>query len=119
VERYITGLRALRSDPDDVLFSIIAGVPVDLAGAGAGLDFDGILADDRMQDRVSPENPNELVPSCDTAIGRAYPPRRLVEVARGFGAGAVVHSICQPDFSPAIGAILERVAARARGECSE
>jgi uncharacterized protein YbjQ (UPF0145 family) len=62
-------------------------------------------------------NPNEMLASCDTSIGRAYPPRRLVETAAEFGANAVVQSICQDDFTPVVGAILSRVASRARGEC--
>ncbi len=119
VARYLDGLRAMRSDPDDVIFSLIAGVPLDLVGDGSTVDFDAILADERMTATVDPSNPNTLVPSCDSSVGNAYPPRRLVEVAQGFGANAVVHSICQGDFSPAIAAILERVASRARGECSE
>ena len=58
-----------------------------------------------------------LVPSCDTAIGRAYPPRRIVEVAQGFEANGIVRSICQEDFRPAIDAIAERVSARLGGGC--
>lgn len=117
VSRYIDGLQAIRESSDDVIFGLIAGVPADLVGDSDELDFDAILADPRMEPQINPSNPNELLTSCDTARGAAYPPRRMVEVAQGFGGNAVVQSICQEDFAPVIGAILERVASRARGEC--
>jgi hypothetical protein len=117
VSRYVDGLTALRSDPDDVIFSLVGGVPADLVADPDAVDFDAILADERMAERLSPDNPNEILPSCGSANGLAYPPRRMVEVAAGFGANGVVQSICQEDFAPVVGAILDRVAARASGEC--
>jgi len=118
-DRYMDGLSALREDPDDVIFSLVAGVPVDLIADGEDTDFDAILSDERMDIRVDPSNPNELLPSCASRNGMAYPPRRMVEVAESFGDNGVLGSICQEDFRPVIGAILERVASRARGECTE
>lgn len=117
VSRYASGLRDIREDADDVIFGLVAGVPADLVADPDAIDFDAILLDERMAHRVSPDNPNELLPSCETASGTAYPPRRLVETARSFGGNGIVQSICQSDFTPVVGAILERVAARARGEC--
>jgi hypothetical protein len=63
-------------------------------------------ADDTMQ------------PSCITPTGIAYPPRRIVEVARGFGANGMVQSICQDDFGPAIDAIVRVIGRRlANADC--
>lgn len=115
--RYMEGLQSLRADADDVIFSLVAGVPTDLVADGGATDFDAILSDERMDIRVNPENPNELLPSCASRNGMAYPPRRMVEVAESFGDNGVVQSICQEDFTPVIAAILDRVASRARGEC--
>ena len=58
-----------------------------------------------------------LVPSCRNGASKAYPPRRIVEVARGFGANGTVHSICQNDFGPAIDAIIEVIARQLGAVC--
>ena len=55
--------------------------------------------------------------SCETDNGLAYPPRRIVEAARGFGRDAVVQSICQDDFGPAIDAILEAITRASNEAC--
>ncbi|MCZ7679046.1 MAG: hypothetical protein M5U28_09955 [Sandaracinaceae bacterium] len=71
-----------------------------------------------MAERVDPAEPNRLVPSCQVPErGMAFPPRRIVEVARELGPTSVVQSICQEDFTPVIDAILTRVAARVSGSC--
>jgi len=119
VATYVDGLLDLRENPDDVVFAMVAGVPTDLVAGSGEIDFAAILADLRMTPTVDPANPNELLPSCETPSGRAFPPRRMVEVASAFGSNGVVHSICQDDFTPAARALLERVAGRARGECRE
>jgi hypothetical protein len=119
VSRYVDGLRALRSDPADVVFAAIAGVPVDLVSDPSAIDYDALLSDPRMEEVLDPVEPNRLRPSCVTPAGMAFPPRRLVETARGFGANGVVQSICQSDFTPVIDAVLTRVAARVSGACGE
>lgn len=112
--RFVDALRASRSDPDDVVYALIGGVPVDLAGA----DPVAILADPRMIETVDPVAPNRLAPSCDVAgRGMAFPPTRMVEVARELGHNATVQSICQEDFGPVVDAILRRVADRVSGSC--
>jgi hypothetical protein len=132
-QRYLDGLRALRPGREDlVFFSVIAGVPVDLVDADAleHVEFDdgasrerfykAILNDPRMQEEVDPStNPGSgqgnLRPSCvripagETNPSTAYPPRRLVELARQFGEQGFVQSICQDDLAPAVSAILDRL----------
>jgi hypothetical protein len=51
-----------------------------------------------------------LVPSCVTPTTNATPPRRIVDVARGFGKNGRVQSICDADFAPAVDAILDMLA---------
>lgn len=115
--RYVDGFLALRADPGRLVFSAIAGIPVHLGGQAA----DSILRDPLMVETVDPEMPNRLRPSCNVpGRGLAFPPTRLVEVARDLeaaGATSTVHSICQPDFAPAMNAILARVADGLSGAC--
>ncbi|MGD8863155.1 MAG: hypothetical protein PVI30_24285 [Myxococcales bacterium] len=134
LDRYVNGLRALRPGNEDlVFFAGIVGVPPDLVSpdALAGVDrsdeeqreafFEGILADPRMQEVPDPDRTPEqggnLAPSCITETGRAYPPRRIVELARRFGANGVIQSICQDDFGPAIDAIIGAIAPRLGVTC--
>ncbi len=122
VSRYVDGLLALRGSPNDVIFAAITGVPADLVADPTSIDYDAVLADPRMQDRLDPATPTQLIPSCNVAgRGTAYPPRRIVGVAKGIedaGGTGIVQSIRQSDFTPAIDAILRRVADRVSGICS-
>ncbi|MDQ3030807.1 MAG: hypothetical protein M3Y87_00155 [Myxococcota bacterium] len=117
VARFVTGLSGLRTDPSRLVFSVIAGVPTDLTGSTAA-EYDTILADDRMVERVDPTTEGtRLVPSCNTpGRGIAFPPRRIVSTARGLdtaGAQTSVSSICQESFSPAIDALIDSIATAA------
>ena len=53
---------------------------------------------------VRPPPPGETMPST------AFPPRRIVELAQLFGSNGIVQSICQDDFGPAMGAIIDIIA---------
>ncbi|MFK7987731.1 MAG: hypothetical protein AB8I08_17070 [Sandaracinaceae bacterium] len=114
VDRYAEGLLALRSDPNDVVFAAIAGIPTDMTGE----DASAILADPRVEERINPSMPTSLEPSCNVpGRGVAFPPTRILQVAESLGDQAVVGSICQEDFTPVMDAILQRVAARVSGTC--
>lgn len=146
ITRYVDGLRALRPlNPDLVLFAAIVGVPealvsesvlasTDLANTAQREAFyERILNDDAMQERVAtpemidatsgggspaPVTSANLVPSCNTpGRGKAYPPRRIVEVARAFGENAIVQSICQESFAPAVDAIVKLIASKIPSLC--
>lgn len=140
IDRYIDGFRQVRPQlPQLVVFGAIVGVPADLvdAQARAGVDFgdatarsgyyDRILSDTRMQEVPDPftVGANQgLTPSCITdndgdgiIDSKAFPPRRIVQVARGFGENGVVQSICQADFTDAAEAIVERVASLLAAPC--
>ena len=75
----------------------------------------------RMQQRVDPGTPSQLVPACEVpGRGAAAPPRRIVELIRGFGASGTVQSICQPTFDGALLGIIDRLGrAIRRVECRE
>ena len=110
-ERYVEGFRALREDPDQLVFAAIAGLPTDLVPeAGEVLDVDAALADPRMEIVYDEFDPVHIVASCEAeGVGRATPPRRLVEVAGAFGERALVHSICRDDYRAPLQLIAERV----------
>ena len=129
-KRYYDGFRALRPGREDrVVFTAIAGVPPDLVDELArAIDFsdpvasdrfyDDILKDARMQQKPDPAtNPGSgmgnIKPSCvrfdeggAEPAAVAYPPRRIVELAKLFGENGMVQSICQNDFGPAIDSFL-------------
>jgi hypothetical protein len=130
VERYVQGFKALRPAREDlVIFAAIVGVPPDLVSADARARYDlakdeqreayydAILSDPRMQERpngATDKSKANLEPSCfgENAEGKpaaAYPPVRIVQVARGFGKNGVVQSICQKDFGPAMDTIIDAI----------
>jgi hypothetical protein len=112
---------ALRSDaPDLLIYAAIVGVPPDLVADTDNIDFERILNDPRMVESVDPSTPTRLTPSCVTASGNAFPPRRMVAVAQQLearGSNGIVQSICQSDFTPALRAIIEKIADVLGGAC--
>jgi hypothetical protein len=113
-QRYVDGFARLRRDPGDLVFAVVAGVPVELVPApGAAIAFESILGDPSMQPRPDPSDGSRLVPSCAVAgRGLAFPPRRLVEVGEGLharGASVSVQSICQADFTPILDLVVDRL----------
>jgi hypothetical protein len=66
---------------------------------------------------VAPGDDN-LRPSCDRGPeAEAYPPRRIVQVAKGFGENGIIQSICQESFRPAMDAIVDVIAKRLGAVC--
>jgi hypothetical protein len=138
VSRYVEGFKQLRPGYEQlVVFAGIVGVPADLVDkdARSRVDltdpalrdayYEGILADPRMQERVvnqrNPQNA-QMQPSCTFRdrtgqFSSAFPPRRIVEVAHGFGENGVIQSICQDDFGPAMDAIIEVIAKQLGAVC--
>jgi hypothetical protein len=138
VERYTLGLRSVRPNHQDTIrFAALVGVPPDLVDAEAreAVDFedatsreafyDRILKDRRM--RETPQNEHipalaNVAPSCERVDlyeqkADAYPPRRIVEVAKGFGRNGLVQSICQDDFGPAIDGVVDMMARDVAAQC--
>ncbi len=115
VGRYVDGLLASRTRPDRLVYAVIAGVPVNaIPPPGAEVDFDAILAHPDMIEQIDPDMMTRIRPSCNVAgRGLAFPPRRLVEVAKGLhesGAAGIVQSICQPDYTSTFDAIIDEIA---------
>jgi hypothetical protein len=143
--RYYEGLRALRPGAEDrVMFAAIAGVPADLVSpvALAKVDFqaqdpasrqafyDTILADDRMQDTIDPatttmpgNGTGNVMKSCsrtalaETVQATAFPPRRIVQLAKLFDENGMIQSICQDDFTQPSQAIIAMIARRLEHPC--
>jgi hypothetical protein len=120
-----------------VLFAAIVGVPPETVTPAVlnatdfaderGRDefYQNILGHPLMEPVVevngSPDPQDDTMrPSCNTPSGLAYPPHRIVDVARGFGANGLVQSICQDDFGPALDAIVRVIGHRlANGDCPQ
>jgi hypothetical protein len=137
--RYVEHFRSLRPHNDNVVFAVIGGVPAELVSddyrshydfavpAQVDAYLDDVLADEHMQERVDPQSmegsgTGNLLPSCITpprtpslanpASHLSFPPRRLLEVARGFGPQAVIGSICASEFGTTTGHIIRAVGER-------
>lgn len=119
VQRYVDGfLAAVGGDASRLVVSVIAGVPAALAPDGTAPDIEALLAHPDLQTRADPDHAGQVVPSCpQTGPWLAYPPRRLLQVARGLGDSATVSSICRADLLPALRAVSAKVGSQLRGAC--
>ena len=112
VAGYVAAFRGLRpaDDQDRLSLGMIVGVPPDTpicTGDGDGLE--GCLGLPDMLEMVDPATPTQLVPSCVTSMGFAFPPRRFVQLAQALGDQAYVGSICQADWHELLRAIAARL----------
>jgi hypothetical protein len=121
ISRYVDGFRALRPDRDRLVIGAITGVPEDLVTDPEAVDYDAILADERMTRRPNPAFPGALQASCTRLrVASAEPPVRIVQTLRELGSNAVAQSICSESFEPALIAITSRLGrAIRRIECRE
>jgi hypothetical protein len=133
VQRYVDGVAALKSDPSQVVFAAITGIPEDdnLDRENFSSDearYEAILASDAMTEIPDPMTEDtqgqQLRPACiaTDGSGAAAPGRRIVETMQGLaegntGVGTVVESICAADYAPALNAIVDRIAAALRQLC--
>ncbi len=115
ISRYTDAFIALRGgDADSVVVAAITGVPVD----GSWNPGDPI---ERLRElrQVNPSNSNELLKSCDTAMGAAYPPVRIAELVYSFGNNGILESICRADWTAALQAITRKIQDKLPGVCVE
>lgn len=99
VETFVAAFRGLRSDPGRLVLNLIIGVPPDAPQCiGPGDTLDACLSAPEMVEMIDPVVPTQLLPSCSTEMGLAFPPRRLVRLAQAFGRQAHVDSICGRDW---------------------
>ncbi len=116
LDRYVTALRNLQLDRrGDVIVAAITGVPRELTRDPANIDYDALLADERMQFTLDPMDDTRLVPACNLGgVGSAPPARRIVQVVADFATDGdgLVASICQPDLRPVMEDLAQLVAAR-------
>jgi hypothetical protein len=137
VTRYVEGFRALKDNPELLIFGAIAGVPEDvdsLLTADGTQDFDAILRLDKMQIKfdgtpgLTAENAEYVNdgnaqpdPACVSTVGAepagASPARRFVQVAKEFGKNGIIRSICAQNFGSAITAIIDKIANQLKGAC--
>jgi hypothetical protein len=119
-EDYVTAFRSLRpaEEQDKIVIGMIVGVPPDAPQCiGPGDELGGCLSVEAMIEKVDPVTPSQLLPSCNTSMGIAFPPRRFVQVAQAFGDAAYVDSICKPDWRDAISGITDKLIERLPSTC--
>ena len=109
VETYIEILRRIKEDPDRLVLSFIVGVPRTEMCEGHGDAIPECLDHPDMIERIDPATMTTLLPACSTSTGHALPGRRFVEIAQAFGDNALVHSICNDDFGPALRGLRNRL----------
>lgn len=98
VRRYYDAFLALRPDAAGLVsVSAIVGVPTD-GSWSPGDPIDQL----RALRRTDPEDPDALVPSCETDVAVAYPPPRIAELVYMFGYRGWLASICLRDWSLAL-----------------
>lgn len=134
--RYIDHLKALRPNNDNVIFTVIGGIPPEMASDDFRSKYDFTMpeqADQYFADILDAGTMQEaaievdgsfgrLQPSCSVTIDgqthEATPPRRLVEVARGFGAQGVLGSICAEEFGTTTGQLIRAVAEKLNADAA-
>jgi hypothetical protein len=120
VAGYVDAFRNLKppEDQGQIFVGMIVGVPPDASTCtGFGDDLFGCLSVPAMQPTIDPANPHQLIPSCNTTMGLAYPPVRFVQLAESLGSQAYVASICQPDWTGSLRKFARALAARIPGSC--
>ncbi|MBN1774283.1 MAG: hypothetical protein JXB32_23690 [Deltaproteobacteria bacterium] len=121
VEWFRDRLLALRPRAaESVVLAELVGVPPDTVCEGDGARLAECLGLARMQETVDLLTPTQLVPSCNTSMGLALPPVRIVELARLWreaGGGTYVGSICRTDWTDAAEGIRRTIADRLEPEC--
>lgn len=120
IAEYVAAFRGLRpaEEQDKIVLGMIIGVPPDAPQCiGPGNELDGCLAVPAMMEQIDPAIPSQLIPSCNTSMGLAFPPRRFVQVAQAFGGNAYVDSICKTDWSDAIRGITDKLVERLPSTC--
>jgi hypothetical protein len=97
-----------------LLLPAAAALPMAAAAQPAATKLDLLFVVDNSN---SGSGKGNLKPSCSRSVdgealpSNAFPPRRLVQLARDLGEHGSVQSICQDDLEPAISGLVERLAA--------
>ena len=110
VAEYMDAFRAMRPGGSNVFLAMIVGVPPDAEECiGFGDRLAGCLGVPAMREALDPVWSTQLIPSCDTSMGMAFPPRRFVELAQSWGKNAYVDSICKTDWREPLLAFARRL----------
>ncbi|MBI5502934.1 MAG: hypothetical protein HY907_22005 [Deltaproteobacteria bacterium] len=103
-------LRALRGNARDYVMAMIVGVPLGSVCENKGDRLGNCLDLPEMQYVLDTTGTN-VVPVCLHPLGwgAAVPGRRFIQAAQQIGSNALVHSICNEDWRPAMNGILELI----------
>jgi hypothetical protein len=113
---YLDALRSFEATGHAVVFGALVGVPPDAPECnGFGDELAGCLSLPEMIPMIDPAQPTQLLPSCNTEMGLAFPPVRFVQAAQDFAERAYVASICRRDYKPFLDSIVEPIIGAAQG----
>ncbi len=103
------GLEAARHS--GAFVAMLAGVPGSPMCEGGGDEITDCLAVPQMLETVVDDGMGHLTlgPSCTSAEGNAYPPRRLVGLAQSFGSRSLVRSVCASSYEPFMTDLADRI----------
>jgi len=103
--------RTIASD-QEVLVAVIGGVPEGYAAGDEEIDYSSV-ADQLFLDDFG------IAPGCTLGEGTALPPVRMKEFAESFEVGEDrnMYSICQDNYSSALGAIADRIRDQIKPAC--
>jgi hypothetical protein len=110
IDELESALRGFAREGHYLVLGALVGVPPDEPACnGAGDALEDCLATPGMVEQIDPVAPSQLTPSCNTAAGLAFPPRRIVELVRRFGADGHVGSICTASYDEPLRAVALRI----------
>ena len=105
VDRVYDDLLALRPGRSDlVIVAAITGVPVD-GSWSVGDPLEQLEALNVLNDI----NPMEMEESCNTAMGLAFPPVRIVDLVYRFGENGILGTICRDDYTAPLMAVTRKI----------
>jgi hypothetical protein len=110
VDEYVAELQGFAGEGHAMVVGELVGVPRDAARCtGFGDALIDCLSEPAMQQQIDPAMTTQLIPSCNTSMGLAFPPVRFVQLAQRFGVNAVVGSICTEDYGGVLQLFARRV----------
>ncbi|MDB4971939.1 MAG: hypothetical protein JWN48_280 [Myxococcaceae bacterium] len=120
--RYLEGFQSLKPDNHDhVIFAAITGVPPEAIRANATPEEILALPEMQFTPELGAGGVETGIPkiSCANADNTevAYPPIRIVQVARDFGKNGVLYSVCEENYAPALDLLIEKIATKLTGSC--
>ena len=110
VEECVAALQGFAGEGHAMVVGELVGVPPDASTCtGFGDALTDCLTEPAMQEQIDLATTTQLIPSCNTSMGLAFPPRRFIQLAQRFGVNAVVGSICIEEYGGVLQSFAHRI----------